>query len=775
MQELIKRLKDTIPELKGQNASTVSVHSGCELLIQFITRAELECNEFQETRRVMLNRGDIFLANVKSSRGKIAKLSGPFLTQKNVRILTHSRSRVVLAALDFASSQNQGCLSVFVTESQPDRSGKEMVKNLEDLKRDNLSARMILDASVAQALEDIDLVLLGAEGVVENGGIINKIGTLTLATCAKAAKKPVYVLVESFKFIRLFPLNQRDLPDEYKYAPFSSKSEPVAERTPMADYTPPDLISLIISDLGILTPSATMNVGELLAFKPDGEATPRSKRGPDDSMNDSSLPKKKGRLVTSTEASGETPEGDSADDILHLLEKAEELDVPQLDETSVRKLLNTFDKRVTRNQEMRIKFPDQPEKFMESEMDLNDAVQELHALAAAPELYPILCESATVVPQLVALLTHENTDIIIATIDLLQELTDLGEDIEDEEGVHNALSIMENVVELRPSAAETLAQQGVLAWILKRLRSKIRFDANKLYVSEILSIFMQDSTENRKFLGDLDGIDVLLQQLAYYKRHNPSNPEETELMENLFDALCSSLMLESNRALFLKGEGIQLMNLMLRERKMSRIGAIRVLNFALQKKEGVDNCNKFVEVLGLRTLFPLFMKTPAGGNSGAKKVGVSGDQIEEHIVSIVVSLLRNCGDAQRERVLNKFMERDLEKVDRLVELHFKYQEKVSRVEANLDDDESEEAADEAYLKRLEGGLFTLQYIDLLILEVSSLGPSSMKERVLKLLSLRGGSAKDIRSVIREYVGNLGSDSTEGDLESQRIMALLNKF
>lgn len=26
--------------------------------------------------------------------------------------------------------------------------------------------------------------------------------------------------------------------------------------------------------------------------------------------------------------------------------------------------------------------------------------------------------------------------------------------------------------------------------------------------------------------------------------------------------------------------------------------------------DGKDNCNKFVDILGLRTIFPLFMKTP---------------------------------------------------------------------------------------------------------------------------------------------------------------------
>lgn len=37
-----------------------------------------------------------------------------------------------------------------------------------------------------------------------------------MALCAKEMHKPFYVLAESFKFVRLYPLNQRDLPQELK-------------------------------------------------------------------------------------------------------------------------------------------------------------------------------------------------------------------------------------------------------------------------------------------------------------------------------------------------------------------------------------------------------------------------------------------------------------------------------------------------------------------------------------------------------------------------------
>jgi translation initiation factor 2B subunit (eIF-2B alpha/beta/delta family) len=53
------------------------------------------------------------------------------------------------------------------------------------------------------------MVLVGGEGVVENGGVINKLGTYQIALCAKALNKPFYVAAESYKFARLYPLNQQ--------------------------------------------------------------------------------------------------------------------------------------------------------------------------------------------------------------------------------------------------------------------------------------------------------------------------------------------------------------------------------------------------------------------------------------------------------------------------------------------------------------------------------------------------------------------------------------
>ncbi|KAL0850071.1 hypothetical protein ABMA28_011966 [Loxostege sticticalis] len=557
-----------------------------------------------------------------------------------------------------------------------------------------------------------------------------------------------------------------------------------------------------------------MDVGELLSFKP----VPTPKRPNEDDSGDSDddniraskvrrMAKSKPDPYMQQLSTGLPKEPTITDkereDILRFVEN-EVTEGEVLDETAVKKLVLNFEKKALRNREMRIKFPDQPEKFMDSEIDLHEALQELSAVATVPDQYPLLVELKCV-NSLLELLSHDNTDISTKVVHLLQELTDvdilneseegaeelmnalaeaecpalllhnlarLDEQIPDErDAVHNTLGIIENITEFRPEMCSEVAKQGFMQWILKRLKMKVPFDGNKLYATEILSILLQNTPENRKLLGELDGIDVLLQQLAFYKRHDPSGAEEQEAMENMFDALCCALMEPANRERFLRGEGLQLMNLMLREKKMSRNGSLKVLDHALAGPDGRDNCNKFVDILGLRTVFPLFMKTPK------RKRLLTVDQHEEHVVSIIASMLRNCQGSQRQRLLAKFTENDLEKVDRLLELHFKYMDKVDRTEKEMEQEAEDLDDDAQYLKRLSGGLFTLQLIDRIILEVCTAGPSAVKQRVQRVLSLRGGSLKIIRHVMREYAGNLGDAGSEEwrQQEQQHILQLVDKF
>ncbi|XP_033111522.1 translation initiation factor eIF-2B subunit alpha-like [Anneissia japonica] len=250
---LRENLKDCIEWLvTNTDSSATAIQSGCELFLRFITLASLEQQDFHDCKKILVQRGNVYLDKVAQSRHQIARLFNPFIRDGS-RILTHSYSRVVLKVLQEAAAAKKR-FTVYVTESNPDESGKKMAK---DLEASGIPVCVILDAASGYIMEKIDMVLVGAEGVVESGGIINKIGSYQIAICAKVANKPFYVVAESFKFVRLFPLNQQDVPNEFKYKSSTLKSNSdLSHEHPLIDYTPPAYITLLFSDPGVLTPSA---------------------------------------------------------------------------------------------------------------------------------------------------------------------------------------------------------------------------------------------------------------------------------------------------------------------------------------------------------------------------------------------------------------------------------------------------------------------------------------------------------------------------------------
>ncbi|KTF86120.1 hypothetical protein cypCar_00012347 [Cyprinus carpio] len=224
-----------------------------ENMTQAIRRLEeTDSSDLSQCKNVMIERGELFLKKISLSRGKVGKLCHTFI-KDGAKILTHSSSRVVLKVLENAAADNKR-FTVYVTESQPDSAGKRMAQKLRKL---NIPVMVVLDAAVGYIMEKVDLVIVGAEGVVESGGVINKIGTYQMAVCSKAHNKPFYVVAESFKFVRLYPLNQQDVPDRFKYTADILKTvKDLNQEHPMIDYTPPSLITLLFTDLGVLTPSA---------------------------------------------------------------------------------------------------------------------------------------------------------------------------------------------------------------------------------------------------------------------------------------------------------------------------------------------------------------------------------------------------------------------------------------------------------------------------------------------------------------------------------------
>lgn len=461
-------------------------------------------------------------------------------------------------------------------------------------------------------------------------------------------------------------------------------------------------------------------------------------------------------------------------------QESAEIAPEKIDSAWLRKLALNFEKKITKNAELRSKFESEPSKFMASEADLDADIKALSILTEHPELYGDFARLGCA-NSLVQLLAHENTDIAIDAVEIISELTD--EDVEaeteqwnqivdalieadlldllvsnfgrfnegnesDRSGVYHALSVLENLAS-RVSLVEKIGQDTtVLKWLLDRSQKReSSVSQNKQYSAEILAILLQSSTVNRRKLCELDGVDKFLQILAAYRKRDPAKgTEEEEFVENTFDALTCVVDEPEGKHKFVEAEGVELCLIMLKEGKMSKSRALRLLDHALGGQTGGEVCEKLVEAAGLKVVFGMFMKKQDG-------------QTTEHLLGIFSSLLRllPANSAERIRTLAKFVEKDYEKLGKLVKLRRDYAARVTVVDqqirleqSKLSVDEREEMADEWDSRRLDAGLFCLQTIDVVLAWLVAEDDGASK-RIQTLLADRDESLAVLKATLQGMI------------------------
>jgi methylthioribose-1-phosphate isomerase len=149
---------------------------------------------------------------------------------------------------------------VYVDETRPFLQGARLTAW--ELQRANIPLTLITDNMAGYFMRrgEIDCVIVGADRIVANGDVANKIGTYSLAVLARAHGIPFYVAAPSSTIdLSLssgdqIPIEQRD-PDEVTHiGPTQIAPEGVVAAHPAFDVTPHELITAIITERGVITP-----------------------------------------------------------------------------------------------------------------------------------------------------------------------------------------------------------------------------------------------------------------------------------------------------------------------------------------------------------------------------------------------------------------------------------------------------------------------------------------------------------------------------------------
>jgi ribose 1,5-bisphosphate isomerase len=197
-----------------------------------------------------------FLENLENSQEKIAEIAAKRIRDNSV-ILTHCHSSTVTHSLKRAK-QGGKAFEVICTETRPLFQGKITAREMLEL---GVKTTFIVDSATRFFMNQVDLVIVGADAITSEGNVINKIGTSTIALIAHEARTPFYVVSELLKFDPetmygdCEKIEERS-PDEIWKNPLKD----LIIKNPAFDVTRRDFIHGIICEEGIIAPHSIIEV-----------------------------------------------------------------------------------------------------------------------------------------------------------------------------------------------------------------------------------------------------------------------------------------------------------------------------------------------------------------------------------------------------------------------------------------------------------------------------------------------------------------------------------
>ena len=157
------------------------------------------------------------------------------------RIFTHCHSSSVVNVLKLNKR-----LKVFNTETRPLFQGR---KTAEELSKAGIDVVNIVDSAALEYIKKSDAVVFGADAILQNGDVINKIGSGMYAEIAHNHGKSVYIIADSLKFSERVVKIEHRIPEEI----WEKSMKRLKVDNPAFGIIKSKYITKIISDLGILS------------------------------------------------------------------------------------------------------------------------------------------------------------------------------------------------------------------------------------------------------------------------------------------------------------------------------------------------------------------------------------------------------------------------------------------------------------------------------------------------------------------------------------------
>ena len=252
--DFLRELTKAKDVLFASRATEPLMRNALRLIINRVDRSEEK--NVKKLAEIASQASQQFLLDLENSRKRIAEIGAKRIRSNSV-VLTHCHSSTVTNLLKRAKYEGR-VFEVICTETRPVLQGQITAKEMLDM---GIKTTFIVDSAARFFMNDVDLVLVGADAITSEGNVINKIGTSMAALVAHEARAPFYVVSELLKFDPATvsgdyeKIEERSPNEIWKNAP-----KELTIRNPAFDVTRRDFIHGIICEDGMISPHSITEV-----------------------------------------------------------------------------------------------------------------------------------------------------------------------------------------------------------------------------------------------------------------------------------------------------------------------------------------------------------------------------------------------------------------------------------------------------------------------------------------------------------------------------------
>ena len=202
--------------------------------------------------------------------------NGQSLIPEGARILTHCNTGALATggigtalAVIYCADRAGKNISVYANETRPVLQGARLT--VWELTQANIPVKLVCDSMGAALMQHkkVDMVILGSDRISADGSVANKIGTYSLAILAKHHGIPFYVVAPlstvdmNITDGRKIPIEERPCDEIRRVFNQCQITVPDVDCwNPAFDVTPPELVTAIVTEKGVIRPPYVENIAK---------------------------------------------------------------------------------------------------------------------------------------------------------------------------------------------------------------------------------------------------------------------------------------------------------------------------------------------------------------------------------------------------------------------------------------------------------------------------------------------------------------------------------